>query len=356
MGVYALKKIKIAQIGTSGNSHGNKIWQCMKKQSDIFEIVGYAFPEGEREKFPDKAAEFDGYKEMTVEEILSNPEIEAVTVETEEIYLTKYALMAAKAGKHIHMEKPGGTDLALFEELIETVKNKSLTFSIGYMYRFNPKINEVFEKVKNGELGEIYSVEAHMDCKHHRNVRRFLEAFPGGMLFFLGCHLIDLIYRIQGQPLEVLPLSCSTHDEGIEANDYGMVAFKYKNGVSFAKTCANECGGFLRRQLVVCGTKGTIEINPLEICIPEGQYSVMKETKFSEWADEEGISDVESLRRYYYLWDIDGETSQSPIYDRYEDMMESFAERVRGKKEEVYTYDYELNLYKLLLKSCGKEI
>ena len=98
-----MKKIRVAQIGTSENSHGNCIWESMIKQKDIFDVVGYAFPENEREKFPDRAKAFDGYHEMTVDEILSNPEIEAVAVETEEIYLTKYALLAAKAGKHLHM-------------------------------------------------------------------------------------------------------------------------------------------------------------------------------------------------------------------------------------------------------------
>ena len=43
---------------------------------------------------------FDGYNEMTVDKILNNPEIEAIVVETEEIYLTKYALMVANAGKN----------------------------------------------------------------------------------------------------------------------------------------------------------------------------------------------------------------------------------------------------------------
>ena len=143
-----MKKIRVAQIGTSANSHGRNIWESLVKQNDIFEVVGYALPENEREKFPKQVERFGEYREMTVEEILSDPTIEAVAVETEEIYLTKYALMVAKAGKHLHMEKPGGTELALFEELIETLKEKNLVFSTGYMYRFNPKIKEAFEKVK----------------------------------------------------------------------------------------------------------------------------------------------------------------------------------------------------------------
>ena len=125
-----MKRIKIAQIGTSEYSHGNCIWNSLIKQSNIFEVVGYAFPENEREKFPIQAKSFDGYREMTVEEILSDPEIEAVAVETEEIYLTKYALAVAEAGKHLHMEKPGGRELEAFEKLIATLKERKLTFSI----------------------------------------------------------------------------------------------------------------------------------------------------------------------------------------------------------------------------------
>ena len=331
-----MKKIRIAQIGTSQYSHGNSIWQSFLKQSDLFEVVGYAFPENEREKFPRQAEAFAGYREMTVEEILSDPTIEAIAVETEEIYLTKYAQMVADAGKHLHMEKPGGTDLAAFRRLIATLKEKNLAFTTGYMYRFNPKVKEVLSRIEKGEFGKIYSVEAHMSCIHSDEWRRWLSNFPGGMLFFLGCHLIDLIYRIMGEPLEVIPLSTSTHVRDVHTEDFGMAVFRYPNGVSFAKTCDVEKGGFLRRQLVVAGEKGTVEILPLEAFAEGGQYTVMRENFTDEWAGG---------------W----VTSQSEVHDRYDDMMKNFAEIVRGK-ENPYPYDYELGLYELLLRACGKEV
>ena len=89
------KKIKIAQIGTSAYSHGREIFSTLRKNDDIFEVVGYHFPENEREKFPDMLTQFEGSKELSLKEILENPEIEAVSVEGEEIYLTKYAQLAA---------------------------------------------------------------------------------------------------------------------------------------------------------------------------------------------------------------------------------------------------------------------
>ena len=335
-----MRKIKVAQIGTSANSHGNQIWKSLGRLSEVFEIVGYAFPEGEREKFPKQAAKFDGYREMTVEEILNDPTVEAVIVETEEMYLTKYALMAARAGKHLHLEKPCGVSLSEFEELIAVLKEKKLVFSTGYMYRFNPKIREALDKIKNGELGEIYSVEAHMSCAHSKEVREWLGNFKGGMLFFLGCHLIDLIYQMQGEPENVIPLSCSTGIDGITAEDYGMAVFQYHGGVSFVKTCAVERGGFLRRQLVICGSKGTIELRPLEVV-----------------ADSQAPSEIYTVagEAYTTAWHEPWKSSQSELADRYDGMMRNFAELVGGK-ENPYSYDYELNLYKLILKACGQEV
>ncbi len=328
-----MKKIRIAQIGTSANSHGSDVFGTLVKLRDHFEIVGYAFPENEREKFPLRAKVFDGYREMTVEEILADETIEAVAIETEEIYLTKYAKMAALAGKHIHMEKPGSQNLSEFEELIKILKEKNLVFSTGYMYRFNPKVKDALAAVKAGKLGKIYSVEAQMSCKHTIPVREWLENFKGGMMFFLGCHLVDLIYQIQGEPIEVIPLSTSTKTDGVKTEDFGMAVFKYENGVSFAKTSDVERGGVLRRQLVICGELGTIEIKPLEFTTGEGVVSVSNECYSDEWIGSHTVSNSE-------------------VFNRYKSMMRNFHELIEGK-ENPYSYDYELNLYKLILKACG---
>lgn len=331
-----MRKIKIAQIGTSTNSHGNDIWENLKRQNNIFEIIGFAFPENEREKFPERMKSFEGYREFTAEEILNNPEIEAVTIETEEIYLTKYALMAARAGKHIHMEKPGGIMLKDFEELISIMKTKGKVFHMGYMYRYNPSVKELLSSVKNGELGEIISVEAQMNCIHPQKTRQWLAELPGGMMFFLGCHLIDIILNIQGQPEAIIPYNKCTGVDGVTSKDYAMAVFEYKNGVSFAKINSNEIGGFARRQIVVSGTKKTVEIKPLER-YPNGWDGGLFTGK-TEYIDND--------------WLNIGEERKTELFNRYDDMMLSFAEYVREKKQNPYTLDYELELYKTILECC----
>ncbi len=330
-----MRKVRIAQIGTSRYSHGNMIFDTLKKRVDLFEIVGYCFPENEREKFPEAIQRFEGYKELSLEEILNDKSIEAVAIETEEIYLTKYALLAARAGKHIHMEKPGGICLEDFEALIAEVKANGKVFHTGYMYRYNPEIRRLMEQVKNDELGEIISVEAQMNCDHNKETREWLQAFPDGITFFLGCHLIDLIVQIQGFPTKIHCLNKSTGRDGLASKDLGMVVLEYPNGLSYAKVNTNEIGGFMRRQLVVCGTKKTVVIQPLEAFAGDKLSCTVKEYESHGWGDV-------------------GKQRASDLFDRYEDMIVTFGEMVKGSKKNPYSYEYELELYRTILRCCGK--
>lgn len=332
-----MRKIKIAQIGINSLSHAQQICGSIKRQNDIFELVGYALPENEREKFPQVAALLDGYPEMTVEEILGNPEIEAVVIETEEIYLTKYAIMAAEHKKHIHMEKPGGVKIAEFEKLISIVKENGKVFQTGYMYRYNPFIKELMQSIKDGELGEIISVDAEMNCFHKPENRQWLSCFKGGMMFFLGCHLVDFILQIQGKPNRVIPFIKCTGVDGVTSKDFAMAVFEYDNAVSTVKTTATEIGGFARRHLVVTGTKKTVEIRPLEMLVDDKQFTERTDyTNLEHWRDR-------------------GQFSKSELHDRFDGMMAGFAELVRGERENPYTYDYELELFKTVIACCGGE-
>ena len=118
-----MKKIKIAQIGM-GHDHATAPLNCFLKNSDVFEFVGLGLPESEKTDFADKIKNYPDVKIMTPEEVLEIPGLDAVAIETEEVNLTKYSTMAAEKGIAIHMDKPGGIELADFEKLIDTVKEK----------------------------------------------------------------------------------------------------------------------------------------------------------------------------------------------------------------------------------------
>ncbi len=336
--------IRVAQIGV-GHDHAVDAMLTLQLQKDLYEVVGYAIvPEdaGNAQGFlyENKEWAFENIPCMTVDEILNYPGLDAVVIETEDRALTKYALMAAEKGLNIHMDKPGGVDGDEFNELIDMVKEKQLIFHTGYMYRYNPEIIKLKEDIKDGKLGEVYAVEAQMNCLHGIPKRNWLENYPGGMLYYLGCHLIDLVYSIMGEPEAVIPLSTASGTDGVAAEDVGMVVFKYKNGVSFAKSTAVEYGGFQRRQLVVCGSKGTVEMKPIECLMPQVQEVRALQTT--------------TIREVYTDgWFDDGNTRTTEAYGRYDAMFRAFAAYVNGEMKNPYDYEYERRVHKLVLESCG---
>ena len=107
-------------------------------------------------------------------------------------------------------------------------------------------------------------------------------------------------------------------------------------GISFVKTSLTERGGYMRRQLVVTGTKGTIELRPFEA--------------YAEGDDQRCTGQREVFDTD---WEADSDIVYSAPEGRYDKMMASFADYVSGVRENPYTPDYEMNLYNTILKTCG---
>ncbi len=326
--------LKIAQIGM-GHDHAGGVLRELKLHKDVFDVAGICLPEEEKEYsyfYDMNMREAEGVKRLTLEEVLEDKSITAVTIESAEKYLTKYALLAAKAGKHIHMDKPGGMELSDFEKLIETAEKNGSVLHLGYMYRYNPAVRKLMGEIKNGELGEIISVEAHMSGIYQPTAEhcKWLGHFPGGMMFFLGGHLIDMVVEIMGVPERIVPFNKATGVDGVDSEEFGMAVMEYKKGASVVKTYAREIGGGSRRQLLVHGTEKTVEIRPLEFTMENKLHA--KTTTYAKKEKEEA-------------------TSES--FERYEDMLKSFAKMAEGKIKNPKSYDYELSVYKYLLEACG---
>ena len=358
-----MRKIKIAQIGIE-HDHARKIMSALRALPEIFEVVGWCDPEKcvEYDEFTGQQVVagipykgdtniyrhlYEGVPEMELEELLNYPGLEAVVIESSEYNLFKYAQMAAERGLHVHMDKPGGLRYEDFETLVQTMRCTGKTLHLGYMYRYNPEVQRMLQEIEGGKYGDIYSVECHMNCRHPDAKRAWLSKFPGGMMFFLGCHLVDIIYRIQGEPEEIIPMNCVTGTDGLQiGEDFGFALFRYKNGVSFAKACAAEPGGFKRRQIVLCGSKGTLEIRPIE------DYPEQADESNAHPSDAYLVTTARDVTENLLSWPADGVRRKSSFF-RYGAMMEGFAQIVRGERENAYSLDYELGLFKVLMKACG---
>jgi predicted dehydrogenase len=92
-------------------------------------------------------------------EILERSDIDAVHISTGDQWHLPIAIKAAKAGKHIYLEKPLGLSLDRMIELEKIVKNKDLVFHYGTQQRSLEHVRKGIEMVKSGEIGEIEKIE-----------------------------------------------------------------------------------------------------------------------------------------------------------------------------------------------------
>lgn len=336
-----MKQLSLVLIGV-GHDHAAVIYDTLLRRRDAFSVRAFCVPPEERERFSSRIKKYEdafGVYCTSVEDALSAEGLHAAIVETEEKNLTQYASLAALRGLHVHMDKPGGFSLLPFETLVRECRKGKLVFSLGYMYRFNPFVKRALQKIKKGELGEILAIHAEMSCEHPKEKRAWLKDLPGGMMFYLGCHLLDLIYTVQGAPSEILPFFKSTED-GVGA-DFTSCILRYPHGDSFIRVSAREAGGFMNRRVTVYGTKGTLNLSPIEAYDFDNEkdgkdsYSVMQEIP------AEGG------------WCAVGKTERSPLYCRYEDMLLAFRAAATGEEENPQNYDFELALFRLLLRTVG---
>ena len=339
-----VKKIRVVQYGTWGMSHADHIMMTMRNMPGVYEVAGVCEENEERRERAKRHQCYDGLPWCTKDEILNDKSIDAVIIESHETEQDKDALDFAKAGFNIHLEKPGGMSSA-FAETVRAAKEKKRVFHMGYMYRYNPAVKYAFDLVSSGKLGKINYVEAQMSTCYGEYGLDFLSKLPGGMTFYLGCHLIDIMYRIMGKPDEIIPMNFSTGSKGINALDAGFVIYNYNGLYSFVKTSASEINGDARRQIVISGSKGTVEIMPLENPLEAPKIVCPGDVGIKITYDDyyTGIRNFEVRSEYIKF----------PLYGRYDNMMMDFANKVNGESETIYTYEYENAVHDMILKSIN---
>ena len=335
-----MEKLKVIQIGTE-HDHASSAMGSIRRQKDLFEVAGFVMPEEDTASVYEGAEKaYEGVPLLSLEEAFAVEGLEGAVIETSDKFLVKYARMAVARGLAVQMDKPGSGDADEFDLMMDEAEKGGKGFQLGYMYRFNPAILALYDAVNKGELGDILYVNAEMNCIHKPEKRAWLADYPGGMMHFLGCHLVDIIFRLQGEPEEVLAMNQPSGLDGVKADDEGFAVFRYPAGVSFARTTAVEKGGFMRRQIVVAGSKATWEINPTEYYRKTGDEKSLL-TDFAVRSSDD--------------WNDAGVRRTTDPYNRYDAMLRSFWEIARGEKENDYDPAYEKKLYRLLLKACGKE-
>jgi len=329
-----VKRIKIGQIGV-GHEHASGKMDALRRLLEFYEVVGVV-----AEEAPDWCAErsYEGLESMTEEQLLNAPGLQAVAVETNNVDLVPTAIRCMERGLHMHMDKPGGETMEPFRCLLEGCRARGIAIQLGYMYRSNPAIKLCFRAVREGWLGDVFEVHAVMSRYDGEHYRRFLSRFRGGAMYNFGCHLIDLVVAMLGRPDNVVSFQKATRDDGLKDN--GLAVLEYPRATATVRSSVAEVDGMKHRRLIVCGTKGTVEVCPLEH--PSDRYAVdplhVRLTL---------LEDTPEYPAGTHLVDV------GVMNGRYEDQLIELARVINGEILNPYGYDHELLVQETLLAAAG---
>src|SRR5262245_1587251 len=103
---------------------------------------------------------------------------------------------------------------------------------MGYMYRYSPAVRFVREVLERGWLGEPLEVHAVMSKVVNADARREHAEFPGGMMFELGCHVIDLVVGVLGKPEDVASFKQHAAKSDDDLADNMLAVFSYPRALA----------------------------------------------------------------------------------------------------------------------------
>ncbi len=262
-GKSSAARIRVGQIGTK-HAHAAGKLEAARKLADYFEVVGIVEEDLDQRERVQKLPAYVDLPWLTREQLLGEAGLQLVLIETAIDDLLTTAEKCLAAGCHIHLDKPAGTSLKHFQRITELAASKQRLIQLGYMFRSNPAFQFLYAAVNQGWLGDIFEVDAVMSKKIGPAERAQLARYRGGSMFELGCHVIDAVIKLLGKPTAVRPANRQTHPELDSLYDNCLAVFEYPRATATVRSSLVEVDGGRRRQIVVCGTEGTVAIEPLE--------------------------------------------------------------------------------------------
>ncbi len=262
----------------------------------------------DRGKAEQAAAQFGIPKAYgSYEELLGDPDVEAIYNPLPNHLHVPWSIQAAEAGKHVLCEKPIAMNVAECRSLLEARDRTGVKIGEAFMVRTHPQWLRARDLVRSGEIGTLRAVMGafsyfNRDPKNIRNV----PEFGGGGLMDIGCYPITTSRFLFGEePRRVLGLVENDPDMGTDRLTSAILDFP---GGQSVFSCATQLAPYQRMQIL--GTRGRIEIE-----IP---FNAPPDRATRLWVDNSGDLQGSGLR-----------TEEFPVCDQYTIQGDRFSQAIR---------------------------
>ncbi|MBT8185330.1 MAG: Gfo/Idh/MocA family oxidoreductase [Eudoraea sp.] len=209
------------------------------------------------EKAHTKAAKFGCEVFYSVEDLLKDSRILAVFVLTNMETHCEYTVLAARAGKHVLVEKPAASNINELEQMQQAVVQAGVKCMPVHNYIYEPGIFRAKALIDSGKLGEITQFYMMYNIKHAHEIR---ARYPGVIRQILTHHSYSMLY-LAGKPKTISCLKNTIGAEIAPQENVAMATILMENG-----TLSHLCASFANDDhagdpwsciIKVIGTKGS---------------------------------------------------------------------------------------------------
>lgn len=193
--------------------------------------------------------------------LLADPEIDAVYIGLPSALHVPWALRSIEAGKHVLSEKPLGRDPTAIGDAIKLAEHYRVALREGLMHLHHPQTAAVLALVRSGELGDLRHIRAEFSFFLDRpDDVRFAANLDGGALLDLGCYCVSYLRLLGGEPDQL----CAQATIGKTGVDTGFSAVMVSGSVRMSFDVDFQAPR--RQELVIVGTKGFARVNSAFHC------------------------------------------------------------------------------------------
>lgn len=224
---------RILRFGVIGLSRGFVLSRAMFLKDRRVRLVAAADPRLEaRNAFE---AEFDGRAFETAEELCADPEVDVVYIASPHGLHAEQAVMAARAGKHILVEKPMALSLEACRAMRTAAAAAGVQLLVGPSHGYDAPVTIAAGLIGEGRFGKIrmISMLTYTDFLYRPRRPEELDAEQGGgVVFSQGAHQFDVLRRLAGAPVRSVRAQVRSWDEGRPTDGAYQAFVTFENGAS----------------------------------------------------------------------------------------------------------------------------
>ena len=256
-----MEKVRFAVVGVYSIAKRHIEGIHKNKQAELIAVCDIV------EEYAKQCAEENGLDKyyLDYDQMLADGGFDCVVICTPDQVHAEQAVKALNAGYHVLCEKPLAMKMEDCKAIVEAAKKSNKKFMVGQVCRKTPSFVAAKQLVDAGEIGQLFFVES--EYAHNYDIIHDIGGWrrdPVNLRYPIvggGCHAMDLLRWIAGDPTEVFCYANHIALPHWPVDDCYIAVLKYPNNVIGKVMTSIGCHRPYTMRTVLYGTKGTIVVD-----------------------------------------------------------------------------------------------